>query len=222
MVDETCALDILDLNNLYINSLEKDRGRGGGGGVGGMGASDMMVDDVINDDLVRHSQVKKSASGDIDLRNLGASNTMDDDFKNFQNFQSYGGGTTTERGSRVSLNESPIPKHRKTRFQQSVQMKPIKARFEECRKASQESLDGSTVGGGAASTSGSTGGGAGGSICSASSGTKIKKRPSFMPSKSLASATKLINQHLFGIQSSGSKGKCHINTSCAWNSHESF
>lgn len=33
-----------------------------------------------------------------------------------------------------------------------------------------------------------------------------KKRSVFMPGKSLATATKLINQHLFGIQNVGAKG----------------
>lgn len=148
MVDAICDLDDIDINNLYINPLEKD--------------SAVVI-----------SQVKKSASGDTALRSLGDS-PMEDDFQHFQSYESR------ERGSRVSLNETPVPKHRKTRFQQFA--KP-KARFE-VTKTSQESL----------------------------SEGKKNRRSSFMPSKSLASATKLINQHLFGIQNVGPKGKLNSNT----------
>lgn len=52
--------------------------------------------------------VKKSASGDTALRSLGAS-PSDEGFKGFG---------AIDRGSRGSLNDSPLPKHRKTRFQQ--------------------------------------------------------------------------------------------------------
>jgi hypothetical protein len=55
------------------------------------------------------SSVKKSASGDTALRSLGAS-PIDETYKGFAGAQ--------ERGSRGSLNEAPLPKHRKTRFQQ--------------------------------------------------------------------------------------------------------
>lgn len=54
------------------------------------------------------SIVKKSASGDTALRSLGAS-PLEETYKGFG---------PPERGSRGSLNEAPIPKHRKTRFQQ--------------------------------------------------------------------------------------------------------
>lgn len=144
MADAVCNFNDLDMNNLYINPLEKE---------------------------VR-SQVKKSASGDTALRSLDES-PMDEGYPAV--FESR------DRGSRVSLNEPPLPKHRKTRFQQGT--KPttavVKARFE-ASKASQESLSDSTK--------------------------KCRNRSSFMPAKSLASATKLINQHLFGIQSISSKG----------------
>jgi len=117
-----------------------------------------------------------------------------------------------ERGSRVSLNENSVPKHRKTRFQQSfTAMRPSgatgvlggirpRARFEDTR------LDDETGGrpeggqaGGSGSPAASGSGGFGGQ------GPK-KKRSGFMPGKSLATATKLINQHLFGIQNVGAKG----------------
>lgn len=142
MVDASSVLDDLDMNNLYINPLEKD-----------------------SDDL--RTQVKKSASGDTALCNIGC-NSLDDSFQTYQSFEAR------DRGSRVSLNETPVPKHRKTRFQHT---KP-KARFE-VTKTSQESLNEG----------------------------KKNRRSSFMPAKSLASATKLINQHLFGIQSISAKGE---------------
>lgn len=99
-----------------------------------------------------------------------------------------------DRGSHVSLNEPPIPKHRKTRFQQSSlnKGKPIKGNADMLppKKHSYDSLDDP-------------------SPMSVSNPGSVKKvrRSSFMPSKSLASATKLINQHLFGIQSANSRGK---------------
>ncbi|KAG8308211.1 hypothetical protein J6590_002297 [Homalodisca vitripennis] len=52
--------------------------------------------------------VKKSASGDTALRSLGASPLE----------EAYRGFGAPERGSRGSLNDTPLPKHRKTRFQQ--------------------------------------------------------------------------------------------------------
>lgn len=98
-----------------------------------------------------------------------------------------------DRGSHISLNEPPIPKHRKTRFQQSSlhKIKPSKGNADMLppKKHSYDSLDGPPT---SVSNPGSM---------------KKARRSSFMPSKSLASATKLINQHLFGIQSANSKGK---------------
>lgn len=52
--------------------------------------------------------VVKSASGDTALRSLGAS-PLEETYKGFG---------PPERGSRGSLNDTPLPKHRKTRFQQ--------------------------------------------------------------------------------------------------------
>ncbi|XP_055708246.1 potassium voltage-gated channel protein Shab isoform X4 [Phlebotomus papatasi] len=138
----------LETNNLYINPLEA------------------------------RPQVKKSASGDTALRNLGAS-PIEEDFQTLQAFEA------PERGSRASLSEAQcVPKHRKTRFQQ--QSMKSRTRFEDT-KVSQESLN---------------------------EGGKKNRRASFMPAKSLASATKLINQHLFGIQASPkSKGEAKLSTS---------
>lgn len=168
-VDGVCAED-LDLNNLYINPLEKNS----------------------DGNLVGRSAVKKSASGDTALRNLCC-----DDMSPMRDvgFGGYGSSFEPQHcGSRISLNESAvIPKHRKTRFQQGAgsQMhssvdpvaiaKQQKARFEIGQ--SQENMS------------------------DAATKTKKKARSSFMPAKSLASATKLINQHLFGIQNVSSKGR---------------
>lgn len=195
--DNACTLDDLDMNNLYINPLEKDS-------VGPR----------------RRSQVKKSASGDTALRSLADNSPMD------ENGTSGGGGGSgggavyhhyptfeqRERGSRGSLNETttPVPKHRKTRYQQSsataaavaaaaaaaIASKP-KARFDvgTCGKQSLESLGSGTFAASVATPPGNE--------AKKKSGTN---RSSFMPAKSLASATKLINQHLFGIQSIGSRG----------------
>lgn len=98
-----------------------------------------------------------------------------------------------DRGSHISLNDPPIPKHRKTRFQQSSLNKgKAKAALDvlPVKKHSCDSLDDQP-------------------IASVSNPGSIKKvrRSSFMPTKSLASATKLINQHLFGIQSANLKSK---------------
>ncbi|XP_069968245.1 potassium voltage-gated channel protein Shab isoform X2 [Bactrocera oleae] len=187
LVDEACALDI-DMDNLYINPLEKDTttstsGPGTTGYIVGLPPTGATGFTALG---LARSQVKKSASGDTALRNLAAGlSPMDEIYQNFE---------VQERGSRVSLNENPVPKHRKTRFQSFTSMpsgagatnKP-RARFEEV-KIIQDGVSGSHE------------------SSPASSGSK-KKRSSFMPGKSLATATKLINQHLFGIQNVGQKAK---------------
>lgn len=96
LVDPTCAMAPSD-SNLYVNPLDKSTDNSPVQPViGGFGRS------------TTGSGVKKSASGDTALRSLGAS-PMDETFRGF-------GGL--DRGSRGSLNDSPLPKHRKTRFQQ--------------------------------------------------------------------------------------------------------
>lgn len=189
--DEVCALDI-DMDNLYINPLEKDSA--------GNTTTGYMVGlpSTPSSGQIR-AHVKKSASGDTALRNLAAGglSPMDDVYQSA--FDAH------DRGSHISLNENPVPKHRKTRFQQSFTValpphsvssigqsstKP-RARFEDS-KLSSENL---------------------GSENSPASSTGKKKRSSFMPGKSLATATKLINQHLFGIQNVGPKGKKCFNIS---------
>lgn len=161
--DQTCALDF-DTNNLYVNPMEKDT-------------------------TSFRSHVKRSASGDTALRNLCVSSL--DDENDFHAFQPFTTNLTNEpRGSSsTSLNETPVPKHRKARFQSSVQQqqqsKP-RARFEEIKR-SQDSIDGNNGSG--------------------QQTTSKKNRRKLFESKSLASATKLINQHLFGLQGTTSKGR---------------
>lgn len=86
--DISCAID----SNLYVNPLDKS------------GENSPVTQTV----LPRTSGVKKSASGDTALRSLGTS-PIDEIFKGFG---------PLDRGSRVSLNDSPLPRQRRTRFQQ--------------------------------------------------------------------------------------------------------
>ncbi|XP_034483861.1 potassium voltage-gated channel protein Shab [Drosophila innubila] len=197
--DEACALDI-DMDNLYINPLEKESCRGTNissstGFIVGLPPT------VSASGLSMRAQVKKSASGDTALRNLAAGglSPLADVYQNFD---------VQERGSRVSLNENSVPKHRKTRFQQSfTAMRPSsssskpRARFEDTKLCEDNvRLDGAGSGSGSgASTSTSS--------AAASVGGSKKKRSAFMPGKSIATATKLINQRLFGIQNAGAKAK---------------
>lgn len=167
LIDEACTLNI-DMNNLYINPMEKEKSSSSAAGSTATPQSfgTPLSLSTSSTPMIR-SQVKKSASGDTALRSLGTSPIDEGGFTNFD---------IPERGSRVSLNETPVPKHRKTRFQQSGK---LRTRFEDySKKISQESL-----------------------------GENKKRKSSFIPAKSLASATKLINQHLFGIQNIGSRGK---------------
>uniref|UniRef100_A0A182X6Y5 Uncharacterized protein n=1 Tax=Anopheles quadriannulatus TaxID=34691 RepID=A0A182X6Y5_ANOQN len=208
IVDMPFDLDTLDTNNLYINPLEKD-------------SQQKQQQQQQHHQLlmlqqrpmvamgvgVPRSQVKKSASGDTALRSLGAS-PMDDEYRQFQGSPF----DAADRGSHVSLNETPVPKHRKTRFQQSsgstvvaaattssaLSVARPKTRFENL-KSSIESLEDAAATGAAATTS------SGSTTTTTTAGSKKSRRSSFMPAKSLASATKLINQHLFGIPNSTPK-----------------
>lgn len=90
------ASDIADAScavdsNLYVNPLDKS------------GDSS-----PVTPAPARVPGVKKSTSGDTALRSLGTS-PEDEIFKGFG---------ALDRGSRVSLNDSPLPRQRKTRFQQ--------------------------------------------------------------------------------------------------------
>ncbi|XP_057653269.1 potassium voltage-gated channel protein Shab [Diorhabda carinulata] len=158
--------DILDTNiidsNLYVNPLDKSGDNS----------------PVISTGIMRGGGVKKSASGDTALRSLGTS-PMDESFRGFG---------LLERGSRVSLNDSPHTKSRKARFQGRP-----RTRFGErggyFDNDSQESLE-------------------------------KKKRLSFISSRGLVSASRIINQHLFGLQNltlktgknSGSKSSLSVDS----------
>jgi hypothetical protein len=127
--------------------------------------------------------VKKSTSGDTALRSLVTS-PIEDQYQAF---------VAADRGSRVSLNETPVPKHRKTRFQQQVNSSgKLRTRFDdenEIENASEANMSSEY------------------SNSSSNNNNKKNRRASFMPSKIITTATKqLINQHLFGLQSTGSKG----------------
>lgn len=78
-------------SNLYVNPLDKSG-----------------ENSPVTPAPSRTTGVKKSASGDTALRSLGTS-PVDEIFKGFG---------ALDRGSRVSLNDSPLPRQRRTRFQQ--------------------------------------------------------------------------------------------------------
>lgn len=161
--DDDNTLDMLDSESLYLNAMNKTSS-------GTLTRGSSLYSGAVNIiDVGMKGQVKKSTSGDTALRSLGAS-PIDDNFT----------------GSRVSLSETPVPKHRKTRFQQQQQLqqqqmlKP-KTRFDDV-KDSIESLE----------------------VTVTTSSNKKNRRASFMPTKIITTATKqLINQHLFGIQTKG-------------------
>lgn len=163
--DDDTTLDMLDSESLYLNAMNKTSS-------GTLTRGSSLYSGAVNIiDVGTKGQVKKSTSGDTALRSLGTS-PIDDNFT----------------GSRVSLSETPVPKHRKTRFQQQQQLqqqqmnmlKP-KTRFDDV-KDSIESLE----------------------VTVTTSSNKKNRRASFMPTKIITTATKqLINQHLFGIQTKG-------------------
>ena len=160
--DDACSLDMIDTENVYINEMIKNSS-----GILTRGSSIYREGtNFANNGFERKGHFKKSTSGDTALRNLDTSHVED-----------------TYTGSNVSLNEAPLPKHRKTRFQQqqidNFNHKP-KTRFNDM-KISTENVDSTHI-----------------------ISNKKNRRASFMPTKIIKTATKqLINQHLFGIQSSG-------------------
>jgi hypothetical protein len=103
--DPACAMvnAVLD-SNLYVNPLDNQRSSDSSP------LQQPLVLSALSTSRGSLGVVKKSASGDTALRSLGAS-PMEESFKGFP-------GVTSERGSRGSLNDTPMPKHRKTRFQQ--------------------------------------------------------------------------------------------------------
>lgn len=174
--DDENNLDMLDADSLYLNAMNMNSS-----GTLTRGSSLYSGAVNIDDNLSSQGQVKKSTSGDTALRSLGVASPTNDSFT----------------GSRVSLNETPVPKHRKTRFQQQQQqqqtsvesnsnLKP-KTRFDEV-KNSIESLEVNVM----------------------TNSNKKNRRASFLPSKIITTATKqLINQHLFGIQTKDGSNETH-------------
>nr|CAD7433758.1 unnamed protein product [Timema monikensis] len=162
----SCAItEMIPDSNLYVNPLDNRRST----------ENSLMQPSLLTLSRgIGGNSVKKSASGDTALRSLGAS-PMEESFKGF--------GGLPERGSIGSLNDTPIPKHRKTRFQQGMKQR---TRFgnSDSIQDSQESLE----------------------------NRNSSKKGSFMPVRSLASASRLINQHLFGIQALGGGRSVDTNT----------
>ncbi|CRK92752.1 CLUMA_CG006269, isoform A [Clunio marinus] len=170
-----CSLNILDLDNLNINTLNKNSNstllRG----------SSMFSGSIPKD----HSQipqgiVKKSSSGDTGFRSIDQNQGLPDYFR-----------------SEASLNESPLPKHRKTRFQQQQQQQyqweSIKSRSKRQieNESSNENLETSVT-------------------KNSSNSNKSNRKQSFISSKLITAAKKqLINQHLFGIQAKDSSQDMH-------------
>lgn len=119
-----------------------------------------------------------------------------------------------------------VPKHRKTRFQQQSSAnsdagnrKPGDALTTANVMLAQEGLFMGAGGGGLSTSSGGSSSTITGSQVSVepvaasplnpSASMKVKcRRASFMPARSLASATKKINQHLFGVGSGTGSGSC--------------
>jgi hypothetical protein len=105
IADPACAIvDLVLDSNLYVNPLDNQRSSDSSP------LQQPLVLSALSTSRGSLGVVKKSASGDTALRSLGAS-PMEESFKGFL-------GVASERGSRGSLNDTPLPKHRKTRFQQ--------------------------------------------------------------------------------------------------------
>lgn len=168
-----CDLDMIDADaSFYINSAKNAAMLMRGSSLHS-GPVNIIVDSSLS-----ATQVKKSTSGDTALRSLATSPIE-------EQLQAFAG----ERGSRVSLNETPVPKHRKSRFQQQQMATTNKPHFGD-ESHSVAAVETTTV-------NNSNGG--------SLSSNKKNRRASFMPSKIITNATKqLINQHLFGLQSMGS------------------
>lgn len=108
IADPACAVvDLVLDSNLYVNPMDSQRSRDSSPL---QQLQQPLVLSALSTSRGSLGVVKKSASGDTALRSLGAS-PMDESFKGFP-------GVASERGSRGSLNDTPLPKHRKTRFQQ--------------------------------------------------------------------------------------------------------
>jgi hypothetical protein len=177
--NDMCDFDMIDAdvsfystNNIMLQQQQQQQQRARRG----------QTNSVLDSSLTAPA-VKKSTSGDTALRSLVTS-PIEDQYQAF---------VAADRGSRVSLNETPVPKHRKTRFQQQVNSSgKLRTRFDdenEIENASEANMSSEY------------------SNSSSNNNNKKNRRASFMPSKIITTATKqLINQHLFGLQSTGSKG----------------
>ncbi|KAG8232265.1 hypothetical protein J437_LFUL011752 [Ladona fulva] len=201
-----------DANNLYVNPLDSTR-KGAKGGEMNLTspmtpASGALVPFSSSATPVLTSPTQiggmtKSASGDTALvsalRGLLAEEASGTTFGPKTDKIGGGSGTRFQLGSRSSLDDTPLPKHRKTRFQQGT--KP-RTRFGEMDKGSIEDA----VWAEAAMTSG-TASIAGGIVPdklhhNRSSSTGRKPSLFATPGRSLASsATRILNHHLFGLQS---------------------
>lgn len=170
-------LDDLNSENLYMNSME---------------FSGIVYKYGVNKQLDSRSvqeKIKKSASGDVGSKNL-LTNSMEEYFA----------------GSHVSLDDSPKPKHQKTRLSQQKQQQLMsnnlrgKSSFDDTKETSTK---GGYDSGSSTDRSSNT------IVSDEMSNTKKSRKSSILhPSKMITNATKqLINQHLFGLQSKGEKCK---------------
>lgn len=166
-------LDDLNSENLYMNSME---------------FSGIVYKYGVNKQLDSRSvqeKIKKSASGDVGSKNL-LTNSMEEYFA----------------GSHVSLDDSPKPKHQKTRLSQQKQQQLMsnnlrgKSSFDDTKETSTK---GGYDSGSSTDRSSNT------IVSDEMSNTKKSRKSSILhPSKMITNATKqLINQHLFGLQSKG-------------------
>lgn len=178
----SCDLDDLDMDNFASNPFERN------------GAT-ATVNNNCGEAFIARANVKRSASGDGVLHSLGGTPTLE----MCQAFQSLDSASAIHRSSEASLNDVPVPKHRKTRFQQGS-LNKLKARTATTDAIPIASTSSSSSTQKKLSHDSLTEAGTSAAAYSTLPTTKKNRRASFMPSKSLASATKLINQHLFGIQ----------------------
>lgn len=156
MADISCTLAELDMDDMYFATLDADTPMSIGCGPS------------------FRSQVKKSASGDPSLHSMGAAAVA-------AAAAQMGQSLDMDSGSHTSLDEPPVPKHRKTRFQSSFNKTRALGLLGSIKKAQPENTDDIAM-----------------MLLSNTGSIKRVGRTSFMPKKSLASATKMFNQRLFG------------------------
>lgn len=181
----SCDLDDLNMESFASNPFEPGNNNGG----------------------EARPHVKRSASGDAMLHSLAVTPMLN---RGQSSFQSLDSAAATNQPMSLDV-DSSLPKHRKARFQ-AGSLNKLKCRMPggstPPKKASHDSLtDQPTATLGATTTTAAAPQPGTSSASATLPTTKKNRRASFMPSKSLASATKLINQHLFGIQNNVSKSK---------------